>query len=286
MTDLVLHDQTIKHLEQLAAQPVQGILLTGEDGVGKGAVAFALASKLLETDAARSPQCKHVEPDEKGTISIEKVRELQRFLRLKTTGKARIRRAIIIEHSSGMTTEAQNAFLKTLEEPPADTVLILTVAHPHDVLPTILSRLQQFAVMAPPADTVQRYFGAMHPATAVTQAYFLSGGLPGLMSALLSDEQDHPLKQSVQQAKELLQADAFARATRIDQFKQKTDAVHLCQALQRIAQTSLMQAAGKQDDKRLSQWHKILRASTQAQELLHKNANTKLVLTHLVLQLS
>ena len=41
-----------------------------------------------------------------------------------------------------MTTEAQNALLKMLEEPPAGTVLVLTVNHAQTVLPTIRSRAQ------------------------------------------------------------------------------------------------------------------------------------------------
>jgi DNA polymerase-3 subunit delta' len=42
-----------------------------------------------------------------------------------------------------MTTQAANAFLKTLEEPPPDTIIILTSSRPNSLLPTITSRCQQ-----------------------------------------------------------------------------------------------------------------------------------------------
>ncbi len=49
----------------------------------------------------------------------------------------------IIEHADTMTTQAANAFLKTLEEPPEDTIIILTTSKPNSLLPTIISRCQQ-----------------------------------------------------------------------------------------------------------------------------------------------
>lgn len=49
----------------------------------------------------------------------------------------------IIEDADKVNTKAENAFLKTLEEPPKDSVIILTTSKPNDLLPTILSRCQK-----------------------------------------------------------------------------------------------------------------------------------------------
>ncbi|MDP8204339.1 MAG: DNA polymerase III subunit delta' [Candidatus Tenebribacter mawsonii] len=49
----------------------------------------------------------------------------------------------IIEHADQMNIKAANAFLKTLEEPPEDTIIILTTSKPNSLLPTIISRCQQ-----------------------------------------------------------------------------------------------------------------------------------------------
>lgn len=285
---LVLHDQTAAWLQRFHETPTHATLLLGVDGIGKGSVARQAAAAILDIPVeklAESPQCTILEPDEKQTISIEVVRTLQRFLRLKTTGSAAIRRIIIIEHANCLTTEAQNAFLKILEEPPADTIILLTAESVHDVLATIRSRTQHVTIQ-PPSKAQLLDFFATYPEQARMQAYFLSGGLPGLMLALLSDAREHPLLRSVTHAKAALQQDAFERLAAIDSVgKQKIDAVRFCQALERIAQSGLTHAATKTDEKALRQWTRILRAAHQSKELLATNVNTKLTLTHLMLQL-
>lgn len=72
------------------------------------------------------------------TIGIEEVRGIQRQLIFKPLKSKQ--KAVIIPVDSGITIEAQNALLKTLEEPPANTVVILTAPTIESVLPTIISR--------------------------------------------------------------------------------------------------------------------------------------------------
>jgi len=71
-------------------------------------------------------------------ISIDDVREIEEGLLLKPFEAKK--RAIIIVDSETMKESAQNAFLKTLEEPPKNTSFILTSSHPERLLPTIRSR--------------------------------------------------------------------------------------------------------------------------------------------------
>lgn len=75
-----------------------------------------------------------------GEIGIQLVRELRRQLSLKTTEGYRL---VIIEQAEKLTTEAANSFLKTLEEPPEKTIIILT-ASSQNLLPTIVSRCQLY----------------------------------------------------------------------------------------------------------------------------------------------
>jgi len=285
---LVIHEQTAARLEWLRADPPHATLLLGAAGIGKGSIARLVVSDILGIKNAKltdSAQVTVIEPDEKQTISIESIRKLQQFLRLKTAGNARIRRAIIIEHAGSMTTEAQNAFLKILEEPPEDTIILMTAESTHDMLPTIRSRAQQLTLQVPFKEAVLAHF-ADQPEKAVMQAYFLGGGLPGLMTALLDTDAEHPLFASVTAAKTALQQDAFGRLAQIEQIaKQKPDALRFCQALERIAQSGLEHAASKTDDKALKQWTRILRAAHQSRDMLASNVNTKLTLTHLMLQL-
>lgn len=75
---------------------------------------------------------------EKGTIGIEEVRNLQKklfFKPLKSPTKA-----VVVKNAENLTIIAQNALLKSLEEPPENTIIILTVSNKDLLLPTILSR--------------------------------------------------------------------------------------------------------------------------------------------------
>lgn len=69
---------------------------------------------------------------------ISDIRDFRRELSMTPLGKKRVG---IIEHIELLTTEAQNALLKTLEEPPPATYIIGTTNNPEALLPTILSRM-------------------------------------------------------------------------------------------------------------------------------------------------
>jgi DNA polymerase-3 subunit delta' len=74
-------------------------------------------------------------------IRIASIRMLEH--RIQLTPNEGTYKICIIEDADQMTTQAANAFLKTLEEPPPDTIIILTTSRPNSLLPTITSRCQQ-----------------------------------------------------------------------------------------------------------------------------------------------
>jgi len=89
--------------------------------------------------------------EEKRTISISEIRELQKFLNLKPfQEKEKI--GIILE-AQNLTEEAQNALLKTLEEPPEHSRIILTADNFQKLLPTVISRCEK--VKLPPIITLE-----------------------------------------------------------------------------------------------------------------------------------
>ncbi|HSX32854.1 MAG TPA: AAA family ATPase [Candidatus Saccharimonadales bacterium] len=287
-TPLILHDGTRAQLDAFLASPAHGLLLAGSDGIGKTAIAEALLTELLQPRAelADHPYFMHLSPIG-ATISIESIRSLQKFLQLKTTGTAPLRRAVLLEHAHTLTTEAQNAFLKLLEEPPADTVVALTANSPRTLLPTILSRVQTITVHPPSENQLQPLLeGSAKDTVATQQAYFLSGGLPGLLTALLSSDEAHPLLESVATAKLLLQKSTVDRLSLVDSLSKQKDAARgVFEALSRIADSGLQTATARQDAARLAQWHHIRKIAFEAREQLEANANPKLVLTNSFLQL-
>lgn len=286
--ELVLHPSTKQEVGQFIAKPSHSLILVGPDGSGKTTMAHAMAAQLLELTPeklAAYPYFMLVQP-EKDTISIEKVRQLQDFVRLKTTGRQALRRIIIIQDAHGLTTEAQNALLKLIEEPPADTCIILTADRKDLLLPTISSRAPKITVRQPSQVLLQKHFGAQgFGESDITKAYFISRGQAGLLSKLLQKDQSDERLQYIEQAKVFLRATPFERLVVVDAFvKQKQNLGLFLWALQRVADTALRQAAAKDQAKPVQHWQKILRAVIQAQDAATAHPQPKLLLTNLSLQ--
>ncbi len=98
-------------------------------------------------DKGNHPDFFCVSPDEKsGLIRVEEVRTLQEKLAMKAYRAPH--KVCLVRGAEHLTHEAANAFLKTLEEPPLHSLLLLTSGRLRDVLPTIRSRCQRITVRA------------------------------------------------------------------------------------------------------------------------------------------
>jgi DNA polymerase-3 subunit delta' len=102
-----------------------------------------------------------VEPAETGSIGVDQVREaIDRAAYRPFEGRKRV---VIVDEADALLPPAQNALLKTLEEPPAASVFVLVTARPDLLLPTVRSRCQQlrFGPLAPAevADVLRREHG-------------------------------------------------------------------------------------------------------------------------------
>jgi DNA polymerase-3 subunit delta' len=152
------------------------LLISGPPGIGKALLARRLAARLACTasDVERRPcgdcpSCRQIaagsHPDllaigapdrtaketRKKEIGIERARELKRFAQLRAV--AAPRKMAIVDDSDRLSLAAQNALLKTLEEPPGQALIVLVTAAPGALLPTVRSRCQR--VLCRPLDESQ-----------------------------------------------------------------------------------------------------------------------------------
>jgi DNA polymerase-3 subunit delta' len=166
LDEILGQERATTHLRQSMRQDrlAHGLIFSGPLGVGKRTTALALARALFCTKNSNEgcedcEDCHLIEAgthpnlliqdmararEEKSTasqISIAQVRRLRADLSLQ--GIRSRRKVAILEPAEKLTADAQNALLKTLEEPPAGCVLILVTNNADALLPTIRSRCQQ-----------------------------------------------------------------------------------------------------------------------------------------------
>jgi DNA polymerase-3 subunit delta' len=287
MPDLLFHPASHYQIEAIINTQPQAVLMSGRTGAGKQTAAQYIASRVLDVSNPETyPYYLEVLP-EKGSIGIEQARQIKAMMKRKTTGERAVRRVIVVVDAHTMTADAQNAMLKTLEEPPADTVIILTTGDVTALKPTIRSRSQHVTILPVAKEAAITYFtGLKHANDAVESAYALSGGEVGLLAALLADEAEHPLAAAIHDAKDVLKASKYERLLRIDAIsKQKEQLMPLLDGLQRVVTSGLRQSASLENHAQTKRFYELSQSVMQAQQRASQNVNTKLLLTDLFLSM-
>jgi DNA polymerase III subunit delta' len=177
-------------MKQVALTLIEAVFCGSDDGCGT-------CSSCRKVSGQQHPDLHVLEPDG-AFIKIDQIRGLQRELAYRPFEAQK--KACIIERAERMNPAAANAFLKTLEEPPGDALLILLTTHAEGILPTILSRCQQLRFAPLPLDTIATQLqesGIAEEQARVAAA--LAGG-------------------SIEQARNLISSDLFAsRHTLLEQ---------------------------------------------------------------------
>jgi len=156
LTESLRSNRSIAILEKAVAKRrlAHALLLRGDNTDILNAVARALAATLLEIpyDIREHPDLFVLRPSHKArTIRIEDTRELIR--KIQHSPHQGERKVAIVYEADRLNSSAANAFLKTLEEPPSNTTIILVSSRPYDLLETILSRCFHLRIPSPISQT-------------------------------------------------------------------------------------------------------------------------------------
>ena len=203
---VVGHAEAAARLARAAAEGrvPAAVLLVGPAGIGKRALADAFAARLLcaaPGTGGACGACAHctrvaagTHPDlhlvarepERRDIRIEQVRELGRWLALQPLMAAR--KVAVLDDAHCLSEQAQNALLKTLEEPPGAAVLVLVASAAALLLPTVRSRCQVVRLDPLPVAEVVRVLEASGvPARQARELAPLAEGSPGRALALAGE---------------------------------------------------------------------------------------------------
>lgn len=208
------------------------LLVQGPAGWGEELVANALAAKMLGLDPGDDMR-EVAHPDlrwresEDGFLKIDAVRQVIEFLM--QTPQLATRKVAVFRDAERMNANAANALLKTLEEPPAESFLVLTSGAPERLLPTVRSRCQRIALRG--ADTASALAWLAEMGVDVEAArYFVVeyGGAPFAVLAAAQREQP-PLWQTLAAA-----GRAATTATDLAEKRRDEDLADLCARWQRI----------------------------------------------------
>lgn len=186
------YEETIALFTELVAHGAVGhaYLFFGDSGVGKGTFARMFAN-FLERGSFTLPETPFLDtaeilPDEKGTITIDAVRSVRRFLFERPF--AAPRRTVIVRNAGALTDQAEAAMLKIVEEPPSHALIIFVGEHPSALFPPLASRLTKvyFPRMATAAlaTVLEEHYKV--PAAHARQVAKVSFGRMGRALSLLS----------------------------------------------------------------------------------------------------
>jgi len=225
------------------------LLFSGPSGVGKKTLALALGRALLCdrddgdaceacatcTRAARGlhPDALLVEPDGL-SIKIEQVRDAVREIAGRPfEGRAR---AIVFDEAHLLTEQAQNALLKSLEEPPASSHVFLVTASPQALLPTIRSRCQMLRFSPLPQARLETYLRERSGLSAdeARLRAALSGGSLGAALAFESEAWRDLRVELLETLEELVGTGTLGRMSAAERLEEMDDPVLALTALRSL----------------------------------------------------
>ncbi len=200
--DIVGHHNQLSNLENeiKTGNIAHAYLFSGPVQTGKFRIArkFAAILQCPNNYCGTCPTCIQIQKkvhsdtmvmnDNGESIKIDDIRNLIRKTNLTHQGLQRI---IIMENIERMPSEAQNSFLKTLEEPPSKTIFIMTTNQIDEILPTIQSRVRHYHFPTVPYATLKKYLKEnFSQSNNLDEILSIAQGRPGLAINMIQDSSE------------------------------------------------------------------------------------------------
>ncbi|MBW3569385.1 hypothetical protein KY385_04610 [Candidatus Parcubacteria bacterium] len=278
---IILHPSTKVQTDALLTSlNLNSIGVYGGSGSGKGYFARYLVEKILYISLdSNSPYVKFI--DCSNSAGIEQIREIKTFLQLKVPTENKFSRSVVIEQIELLSIPAQNALLKTLEEPPAGTVIIATSANKNNILPTIVSRLQWINLLPLTRNQLDEDIFTSFNSIELERAFLLSEGNAGLLINFLNKPDSYAgFVAAIEAAKAILRSTRFEKLAKIDSIL-KSDEYTLDQllaALAKVLRSVMIKNSPSANSQDLTA---KLEQVVEAQENMKYNPSHKLILVSL-----
>ncbi len=216
--DIIGHEQIIEHLQNAIKldKVSHAYIFNGPDKSGKMMLAEAFAAALqcetggvdpcMECRSCRQaagrnqPDIIYLVHDKPNTISVDDIRtQINNDILLKPYSSKR--KIYLIDEAEKMNIQAQNALLKTIEEPPSYAVILLITSNSDAFLPTILSRCVSLNLKAVSDDKIRRYLMSQYmiPDYQAKICVSFAQGVVGKAIQLASSDDFNGLKSSALQ---------------------------------------------------------------------------------------
>lgn len=273
MQTIVGHEEEIKLLKKLQEKGTLGhaYIFYGPEHIGKTTVAKGFAS-FLETgkfEITNKPlQDSKVFSPTDGLIGIDRMRELKIFLSQKSIISPL--KIAIIESADLLNDQAQNALLKSAEEPPKNSLIILTIQNPEILIPTLNSRFQKIYFGEPTEEKISKHFKDNNGKNLQT-AIKIFGNKIGLVSRYLTDAE---FQEEIKDLLEYLNADQVKKDNILKQ-KLEEESFNPNEFVKNIVLLISKDATRKEN---LENWHKLMELFTN---LEYYNLNSKIQLKYL-----
>lgn len=200
MRDFIGHEALINNFKQRCLKNAlsHAHLIAGEDGVGKGKLANILAKFILNGDLDREYVDIINYSSEKSSFGVDDVRDIIEEVYKKPFEKDK--KVIIIHEGNKLTIQAQNALLKTIEEPPKGVYIIILCESLELILDTIKSRCEIYKLKPLTKSELYEYIKIKkfnYDENEIKSAIAFSEGVPGRIDRYFNDDKLRELRNNI-----------------------------------------------------------------------------------------